>query len=403
MSYILLLLITLVNANFVFLVGFNSYISALILLLSLSFLFLRPSYLERAVIRLPPSVLFAFVLLFTTIFLQDIIIHTSFSYSFKILQVVALFPAVLIIFSDLFSGSRYYFSLLFLILSALISSIFRIVYIGSSISGCLFCLENYTYGMRSMLGLNLSGNACLSLLLSASVLFDFLISNKSFIPSPKSSFFLSILYIISVLFSFYIPSRQLFLSISLFIVIMHYDMIISFCRQCLIYFLNLKFKISFLPILLILFGLSCLLTIVVSSEFFNVFIQRSSEIFEQSTSFIRFQQLSIGFNLASDAIFYGHDSKTILIALSGVGTTVFENSFFDLSVKYGLLSLIIVFFILFMLIFSVRNSQTNYTLKVIFPLLLCSFFNEILLETPFWIPIFFAYLLDVRSISRVKR
>jgi hypothetical protein len=400
MSFILYILVFLVNSNFQFLLGYNHTLSVIIFVLSLVLLALFPSRFEHPFVRLPYAVVVTSILLFILLALQDIFIHDTFRYSFKLLQVFALFPALIIISSDIFSSARNYFYFSFLVLASCFFSVFRVIHIGSSLSGCLFCLDNYIYGMRSVAGLNLSGNGCLSLLMLASILIDYCCKYRPF-PSILMSFrfpVLICLHVFTFLFAFFIPSRQLFLSLSVFLIVTYSSLFFSWINELLLQLSQLKLRSSRLSYLFVLLVFCCFMFVVVTSEFASAFWQRSAEILEQSFDFVRFKQIHLGFSLALDSILYGQSSETILSILSSAGTQVFENAFLDLIVKYGFLSFFLLILAILFFILKTNCSGSKYLIKVTIVMLVCSFFNEILLETPFWLPLFFAYLFDMRLI-----
>ena len=161
-----------------------------------------------------------------------------------------------------------------------------------------------------------------------------------------------------------------------------------------------KIKVSYLPFLFFASIAAFFLSSILSSDYFTVFLQRISEVAEQSSSFIRFQQLFLGLKLSFESFVFGQSSSTILSELSAINTSVFENAYVDLAAKYGLIVLFLLFYVLYSLNHTVSLSPHKYLLKVTLAMLACSFFNEILLEVPFWSVIYYAFLLDNKAISR---
>ena len=138
-----------------------------------------------------------------------------------------------------------------------------------------------------------------------------------------------------------------------------------------------------------------LITLILSRDFiYNIFtslISRTSESLLQGDSYIRYYQVSTGISLFLKNPILGIDNN---IDVYGIKDLVFENSYVDLLVKTGILPITLI---LTSLIFIIKNSNSKkffITTKVIFSLLILSFFNETISEEIFWIPIFFSYGLE---------
>ena len=145
-------------------------------LLSLLFLYLGFRYIRQFAFpyfRFSTNLVYVVSALLGLLILQDIFLHSTFSYGLKLVQVISFLPTIYLLFLFFFRSHRAFLSLFLLVLSTLYISVFRILFIGASSSGCLFCLSNYAYGMRSVLGLNLSGNACLALVLLLVITLDY--------------------------------------------------------------------------------------------------------------------------------------------------------------------------------------------------------------------------------------
>ena len=111
-------------------------------------------------------------------------------YSLKFVQVITfLLPAYFLGWN--YDQIRKKVTIQLLIFLFVIFQYLSILIPGSLISGCIFCLDNYVYGMRLVPGLNSMGNSIfvlILLLLSLKSASD--ISAKAWCPAPQTATFL---------------------------------------------------------------------------------------------------------------------------------------------------------------------------------------------------------------------